>query len=86
MEAQVTEPISCYDCHENSPAEGSKAIRQFFVNAVGDDASKVPEGAMSCGQCHNEYLFPNENKSAENPWKGLAEATPEKMCIRDRAL
>lgn len=86
MESQVTEPISCYDCHENSPAEGSKAIRQFFVNAVGDDASKVPEGAMSCGQCHNEYLFPNENKSAENPWKGLAEATPEKVLAYENSI
>ena len=86
MEAQVTEPISCYDCHENSPAEGSKAIRQFFVNAVGDDASKVPEGAMSCGQCHNEYLFPNENRSAEYPWKGLAEATPEKVLAYENSI
>lgn len=86
MEAQVTEPISCYDCHENSPADGSKAIRQFFVNAVGDDISQVPEGAMSCGQCHNEYLFPNENKSAENPWKGLAEATPEKVLAYENSI
>lgn len=86
MEAQVTEPISCYDCHENSPADGSKAIRQFFVDAVGDDAAKLPEGAMSCGQCHNEYLFPNENKSAENPWKGLAEATPEKVLANENAI
>ena len=86
MKAQVSEPISCYDCHENSPAEGAKAIRQFFVNAVGDDASKVPEGAMSCGQCHNEYLFPNENKSAENPWKGLAEATPEKVLAYENSI
>ena len=86
MEAQVTEPISCYDCHENSPADGSKAIRQFFVDAVGDDISQVPEGVMSCGQCHNEYLFPNENKSAENPWKGLAEATPEKVLAYENSI
>lgn len=86
MEAQVSEPISCYDCHENTPKDGTVAIRQFFVNAVGDDASQLPEGAMSCGQCHNEYFFPGENKAAENPWSGLAEATPEKVLAIENGL
>lgn len=76
--SQVTEPISCYDCHENSPADtGAISTRQFFNDAVGEDADKLPEGAMSCGQCHNEYYFPGENKAAANPWNGLAEATPD---------
>lgn len=78
MLAQVDEPISCYDCHENSPKDnGPVAIRQFFIDNVGDAAASLPEGAMSCGQCHNEYFFPGENKAADNPWGSLAEATPD---------
>lgn len=78
MLAKVTEPISCADCHIDSPRDnGAVATRQFFIDNVGDAAADLPAGAMSCGQCHNEYFFPGENKAADNPWKSLAEATPD---------
>ncbi|MEG0070717.1 MAG: ammonia-forming cytochrome c nitrite reductase subunit c552 [Raoultibacter sp.] len=86
MLGKVSEPISCYDCHRNDPQAEPVAIRQFFVNAVGKDADKLPKGALSCGQCHNEYLFPGANKAAENPYKSLADATPDKVLAAENAL
>lgn len=77
---QISEPISCYDCHRNEPSAGTVAIRQFFVDAIGADASKLPdESVMSCGQCHNEYYFEGDYKKVANPYKSLADATPEKV-------
>lgn len=71
-----TEPISCYNCHENDPKElvvGNK----FFVNSsMGNDGSKVPMQAQVCGQCHNEYYFDPTTKVTTNPYSGLAAMTP----------
>lgn len=86
MENEVSEPISCYDCHENDPSSGSRAIRKFFVDAVGSDASKLPESAMACGQCHNEYMMPGDNKATANAFTSLATATPEKELAAENAL
>ena len=82
---QMTEPISCYNCHENDPTK-TTVTQKFFVNSMGSDVDKVSTDSQVCGQCHNEYLFPNENKSAENPWKGLAEATPEKVLAYENSI
>jgi len=74
--ANWTEPISCFNCHANDP-ESITVGNQFWVKAVGADASKVPEAAMSCGQCHNEYYFDPATKATTNPYNGLATMTPE---------
>ncbi len=67
---QITQTITCYDCHKNYPGSGSRtkqtangtylgAIRQAFSTAF---AAEIKGGQMepanaACGQCHNEYYF-----------------------------
>lgn len=85
--AKVSEPISCADCHVDSPRDnGAVATRQFFIDNVGAAAAGLPAGAMSCGQCHNEYFFPGENKAADNPWKSLEEATPDAILAKHNEM
>ena len=53
---QVTEAISCYSCHANTPGEIT-VTHTYVVNALGDDWDKVPAADLACGQCHVEYYF-----------------------------
>lgn len=75
--AEMDEPITCYDCHNNNPSEGVAAIRQNFIDAVGEDYDSVNAAVLSCGQCHNEYYFEPENKSVAQPYTRLESATPD---------
>ncbi|WP_172136415.1 ammonia-forming cytochrome c nitrite reductase subunit c552 [Adlercreutzia sp. ZJ473] len=72
-----TEPISCYNCHENDPKELTVASKFFTEKSMGNDGAKVPMAAQVCGQCHNEYYFNPETKVTTNPYNGLAAMTPE---------
>lgn len=73
---QYTEPVSCFNCHENDPTTLT-VTNQFFANALGDDADKAPIEAEVCGQCHNEYYFNPETKATTNPYTGLEAMTPD---------
>lgn len=76
---QFTEPISCYNCHENDPTKLT-LTSQFFEKSLGtaaNDESQVPMAAQVCGQCHNEYYFNGETKATTNPYEGIAAMTPE---------
>jgi len=81
VNAQLEEPISCYNCHENDPT--TLAVTQaFFANATksdGDFLGVKTNEALVCGQCHNEYYFNPETKEVTNPYSSLADATPEAM-------
>jgi nitrite reductase (cytochrome c-552) len=84
VDALVKEPISCFNCHENNLATDATASsvvvsQKFFVDGMGSDAGKVDVGSQSCGQCHNEYYFNPADKAVTNPFKGLAQMTPEAM-------
>ncbi|MCL2883121.1 MAG: ammonia-forming cytochrome c nitrite reductase subunit c552 [Coriobacteriia bacterium] len=84
VSAQLTEPISCYNCHENQPmnSDGTANLvvtQKFFLDSLGADASKVPLASQVCGQCHNEYYFAPGTKAVTNPWTSLANATPDAM-------
>lgn len=74
---EFTEPISCYNCHENDPKELVVASKFFTEKSMGKDGSKVPMQAQVCGQCHNEYYFNPDTKETTNPYNGLAAMTPE---------
>ncbi|MDR0514432.1 MAG: ammonia-forming cytochrome c nitrite reductase subunit c552 [Coriobacteriaceae bacterium] len=74
--ALMTEPISCYNCHENDPTKLTVG-NKFFLAALGNDVSKVPENAQVCGQCHNEYYFNADTKATTNPYVGLAAMAPD---------
>ena len=73
---QFTEPISCYNCHENDPTK-TTVTQKFFVNSMGADADKVSTDSQVCGQCHNEYYFAPETKATTNPYTGLEGMTAE---------
>ncbi|MEC4294963.1 ammonia-forming cytochrome c nitrite reductase subunit c552 [Adlercreutzia shanghongiae] len=75
---EMTEPISCYNCHENDP---SKVVvtQRHFADALGADADAVSVNAETCGQCHNEYYFYPETKATTNPYVGLEAMTAEAM-------
>lgn len=75
---EMTEPISCYNCHENDP---SKVVvtQRHFTDALGADADAVSVNAETCGQCHNEYYFYPETKATTNPYVGLEAMTAEAM-------
>lgn len=74
--AQLDEPISCYNCHENDPTE-LVVTQQNWIVAMGDDADKVPLSAQVCGQCHNDYYFDPVTKVTTNPYDGVESMTPE---------
>lgn len=78
---QFTEPISCYNCHENDP-QTLNVTGSYYVTALGEDAgedSVVPMSAQVCGQCHNEYYFDPETKVTTNAYTGLDEMTPDSI-------
>ena len=53
---QVTEAISCYSCHANTPGEIT-VTHTYVIDALGDDWDQVPAADLACGQCHVEYYF-----------------------------
>lgn len=71
----MTEPISCYNCHENDPTSLT-LTHEYFIDSIGEDAGNVPIAAQTCGQCHNEYYFETD-KSTTNPYTGTSEMTPD---------
>lgn len=75
---QFTEPISCYNCHENDPNTLTVASTHW-TNAIGASIEEVPEGAAVCGQCHNEYYFDPSTKVTSYAYSSLEEMTPESI-------
>ena len=75
LAAQMTEPVSCYNCHGNDPT-GLELTHEYFAASMGSDTANVPIEAQTCGQCHNEYYFETD-KSTTNPYTGLAQMTPD---------
>ena len=74
---QYTEPISCYNCHENDP-ESITVANKFFLNSLGAaDADDIPKESQACGQCHNEYYFDPTTKATTNPYTGTDAMTPD---------
>lgn len=76
---QFTEPISCYNCHENDPSTLTLTAK-YFEKALGSAAGndkQVPVAAQVCGQCHNEYYFDPSTKVTTNPYEGIEKMTPD---------
>ncbi len=75
---QMTEPISCYNCHENDPTQ-LVVTNGFYRDSLGEDAVNAPLESQVCGQCHNEYYFKPDNKATANPYVGLEAMTAENI-------
>ena len=80
----AAEPISCFNCHANSPLDEKGQVNlvvthTYLIDGVGEDFDSIDAATLSCGQCHNEYFFdPNaENKPTTLPHNSLESMHPD---------
>ena len=78
VQAQITEGISCYNCHANTPG-AITVTHTYWIDALGDDFDKVAPANLACGQCHNEYYFAPDTKATTIAHNSLATMDPETM-------
>ena len=83
-ETVAAEPISCFNCHANSPLNDNREVNlvvthTYLIDGVGEDFDSIDAANLACGQCHNEYFFdPNvENKPTTLPHNSLASMSPD---------
>ena len=80
MYAQVSEPISCYNCHGNTP--GTMVItHDYMAEAMNDEiaANRVSASVVSCAQCHIEYYFDPATKATSVPYDSLDNLDPDSI-------
>ena len=78
VQAEVTEGISCFNCHANTPGEIT-VTHTYWIDAVGDDFDKVAPANLACGQCHNEYYFAPDTKATTIAHNSLESMAPESI-------
>ncbi|MBQ5978342.1 MAG: ammonia-forming cytochrome c nitrite reductase subunit c552 [Oscillospiraceae bacterium] len=73
----LTEPISCYTCHANTPGVVT-VTHTYLIDGVGEDFESIDAADLACGQCHNEYFFDPGNGGATTlPHTSLASMSPD---------
>jgi len=78
MYAKVSEPVSCYNCHGNTP--GTMVItHDYMADAMGGEieAGRVSASVVSCAQCHIEYYFNPADKATTAPYTSLDNMNPD---------
>ena len=78
VQAQITEGISCYTCHANTPGDIT-ITHTYWIDAVGDDFDDIAPANLACGQCHNEYYFAPDTKATTIAHNSLASMDPATM-------
>ena len=78
VQAEITEPISCYNCHANTPEE-IVITHTYWIDALGEDFDSVAGANLACGQCHNEYYFAPDTKATTIAHNSLASMAPDQM-------
>ena len=80
----AAEPISCFNCHANSPLNEKGEVNlvmthSYLIDGVGADFDSIDAANLACGQCHNEYFFdPNvEGKPTTLPHDSLESMHPD---------
>ena len=83
-EIVAAEPISCFNCHANSPLDESGNVNlvvthTYLIDGVGEDFESIDAANLACGQCHNEYYFDSnvEGKPTTLPHDSLASMHPD---------
>ena len=76
LRSQITEPISCYTCHANSPGEVT-VTHTYLIDAVGEDFDHIDAANLACGQCHVEYYFDPATGATTLPHNSLASMSPD---------
>ena len=80
MYEQVSEPVSCYNCHGNTP--GTMVITHDYMAAAMNDeiaANRVSGSVVSCAQCHIEYYFDPATKATSGPYDSLDNLDPDSI-------
>lgn len=80
MYEQVSEPVSCYNCHGNTP--GTMVITHDYMAAAMNDeiaANRVSGSVVSCAQCHIEYYFDPATKATSVPYDSLDNLDPDSI-------
>ena len=80
MYAQVSEPVSCYNCHGNTP--GTMVITHDYMAAAMNDeieGNRVSGSVVSCAQCHIEYYFDPDTKATSVPYDSLDNLDPDSI-------
>ncbi|MBR0162095.1 MAG: ammonia-forming cytochrome c nitrite reductase subunit c552 [Oscillospiraceae bacterium] len=72
----VSEGISCYSCHANTPGEIT-VTHTYVIDALGEDFEKVPAADLACGQCHVEYYFYPGTGVTSLPRTSLSDMSPD---------
>lgn len=78
MAAEVTESVSCYNCHAN---EGEELVvtHTYLADAMGEDFANLNPATAACAQCHVEYYFDPETKEVKLPYTSLAAMHPDQV-------
>ncbi len=74
----VNEPLSCYNCHGNTPGK-PVVTHTYLSDAMGDDLANVDHSTLACGQCHVDYYFAADTKATTLPYSSLSTMTPDAM-------
>ena len=76
--AQVEEPVSCYNCHANTPGP-VVIVSDYMKTAMGKeiDNKNVDAVNVACAQCHIEYYFDPATKATTAPYTSLANMNPD---------
>ena len=72
----VTEGISCYSCHANTPGEIT-VTHTYVIDALGEDFDSVSAANLACGQCHVEYYFYPGTGVTSLPRTSLSDMSPD---------
>lgn len=78
--SQVSESVTCYSCHANTP--GTIVISSdYMAKAMQDeiDSKKVDSSNVSCAQCHIEYYFDPQTKATSVPYDSLENMNPDSI-------
>ncbi len=78
--AQVSEPVSCYSCHANTPGT-MVATHDYMAAAMGDEVTsgQVSGSVISCAQCHIEYYFDPATKATSVPYDSPDNFDPDSI-------
>ena len=86
MKNNITNPISCFNCHGTSPANKNITVtHQYLSEALPlNEFNSVSKGTIACAQCHVEYYFGTAGEDPKNgnvilPYTKLAEMHPDSI-------
>lgn len=77
--AQMSENVSCYNCHENQAGnEGELVVtHSYVIDSLGDEMANIDPAVLACGQCHIEYYFDPDTKATSMPYDSVEAMSPE---------